>query len=126
MADGSRPELALLLEENRRQMHITINDDGRLKTGMVLTADQLDGTIAALCRIRSQMLPEIPVNYSPDLPVHEVKGTHFNFDVNVESGELVFTLRDASLGWLSQRFSARLLERMLKIAQSAVGSGTKQ
>ena len=126
MADGSRPELALLLEENRQQMHITINDNGRLKAGMVLTADQLDGTIAALCKIRSQMLPEIPANYAPDLPVHEVKGTHFNFDVDTASGELVFALRDPGLGWLSQRFGARLLERRLTIARSAGGSATKQ
>jgi hypothetical protein len=125
MADGSRPELALLLEENRQQMHITISDNGRLKAGMVLTADQLEGTIAALVRIRSQMLPEVPAKYALDLPVHEVKGTHFNFDIDPASGELVFALRDPGLGWLSQRFGARLLERMLKIARSA-GSATKQ
>lgn len=126
MADGSRPELAMLLEENRREMHITINDAGRLKAGMVLTAPQLDGVIAALCKIRGQMLPEIPVDYSPDLEVHQIKGTHFNFDVDTASGELVFALRDPARGWLSQRFGARLLERMLKIARSAAGSGTKQ
>jgi hypothetical protein len=126
MADGSRPELALLLEGNRQAMHITINDNGRLKVGMVLTADQLDGTIAALCQIRSQMLPEVPVDYSPDLEVHHIKGTHFNFDVDGTTGELVFALRDPARGWLSQRFGARLLERMLKIARAAAESATKQ
>jgi hypothetical protein len=126
MADGSRPELALLLEKNLQEMHLTINDNGRLKAGMVLTADQLDGTIAALCQIRSQMLPEIPADYSPGLEVHEIKGTHFNFDVDGATAELVFSLRDPGRGWLSQRFGARLLERMLKIASTAAGSATKQ
>ncbi len=126
MADGPRPELALILEENRQALHITISDQGRLKAGMVLSADQLDGTIAALCQLRGQMLPEVPPSYSADLEVHQIKGTHFNFDVDGATGELVFALRDPGRGWLSQRFGARLLERMLKIASAAAGSATKQ
>ena len=115
MADSVRPELALLLEENRREMHITINDNGKLRAGIVLTADQLDGTIAALCDIRSKMLPEVPLDYADGARPTTITGTHFNFEVDTPKSELVFSLRDPGRGWLSLRFSASLLERMLKI-----------
>jgi hypothetical protein len=126
MADGVGPELRLLVEDSRQEMHIQIVNNGQLKAGMVMTADQLESTIAALCQIRANMQPEVPINYADTACVQAIKGTHFNFEVDPKSKELVFALRDPSRGWLSLRFGAGLLERMLKIARAATGSATKQ
>ena len=123
---GTGPELRLLVEDNRREMHIQIVNDGQLKAAMVMTAAQLEGTIAGLAQVRAQMLPEVPADYPGGPAVQEIKGTHFNFEVDPASNELLFALRDPARGWLSLRFGARLLERMLKIARAASGSGTKQ
>ena len=126
MAGGSGPELRLLVEDHRRDMHMQIVNDGQLRAAMVMTAGQLESTIAALSQIRAQMVPEVPVDYPGAPAVQEIKGTHFNFEVDPASGDLVFALRDPGRGWLSLRFGARLLERMLKIARTAAASGTKQ
>jgi hypothetical protein len=126
MADGTGPELRLLVEDNRQEMHIQIVNAGQLKAGMVMTAGQLESTIAALCQIRAQMQPEVPGNYADAATVEAIEGTHFNFEVDQVSSELVFALRDPGRGWLSVRFGARLLERMLKITRSVAASGTRQ
>ncbi|HTJ64755.1 MAG TPA: hypothetical protein VL899_13195 [Alphaproteobacteria bacterium] len=123
---GVGPELRLLVEDHRQEMHIQIANNGQLKAAMVMTAAQLEGTIAALCQIRAQMLPEVPADYPGGSAVQEIKGTHFNFEVDPASKELIFALRDPARGWLSLRFGARLLERMLKIARAASGGATKQ
>jgi hypothetical protein len=126
MAGGAGPELRLVVEDHRQEMHIQIVNDRQLKAAMVMTAAQLESTITALCQIRAQMLPEVPSDYADAGSVQEIKGTHFNFEVDAASKELIFALRDPARGWLSLRFGARLLERMLKIARAAPGSGAKQ
>ncbi len=117
MADPSAPQLNLLLANDRQTMHLTINGDGKLLAGIVLTADQLDRTIAALTALRGNMVPEFPTKLEGVKP-RMIKGTHFDFGIDETSKELIFSLRDKDLGWLSQRFGARLLERMLGIARS--------
>jgi hypothetical protein len=54
-----------------------------------------------------------------------IKGTHYDFGMDEVSRELIFSLRDETLGWLSLRFGARLLERMLKVARAAQKSAPK-
>jgi hypothetical protein len=98
-------------------MHLTINGDGKLLAGIVLTADQLDRTIAALTALRGNMVPEFPTKLE-GTEARAIKGTHFDFGIDETSKELIFSLRDKDLGWLSQRFGVHLLERMLGIARS--------
>ncbi len=120
MADPSAPQLNLLLANDRQTMHLTINGDGKLLAGIVLTADQLDRTIVALTALRGNMVPEFPTKLE-GTEARAIKGTHFDFGIDETSKELIFSLRDRDLGWLSQRFGARLLERMLGIARSLEG-----
>jgi hypothetical protein len=125
------PQLNLILENDRKQVHLAITGDGKLHAGIVMTAEQLDHTMAGLAQIRSRMLPEVPTELAPGL-AREIKGTHYDFGIDQAAQELIFSLRDPVLGWLSLRFGAKLLERMLKIARStgkvapAVADGTKQ
>ena len=114
----SGAQLSLTLEPELRLMHLTINKDGKLMAGMVLSAEQMDNAIAGMMQVRSRMLPERPTQFSAGA-AHEIKGTHYDFGIDGNSQELVFSLRDQALGWLSLRFGARLLERMLKVARTA-------
>jgi hypothetical protein len=119
MAGDTDANLKLIMEPGNRLMHITINDGNKLKAGMVLDARQLDGTIGALIALRGQMEPSFPPSISTGTDRRTITGTHYDFAVDESSGELVFSLRDAGLGWLSLQFGARLLERMLRIARTA-------
>ena len=58
-----------------------------------------------------------PAEFSADI-AREIKGTHYDFGIS-DSGQLIFSVRDEALGWLSFRFGARLLERMLRVVNSA-------
>lgn len=115
----SEAQLALVLENDFKSMHIRLGKDRKLLAGIQLDAEQLDGTIAALIEIRSKMQPFVPTNFADAPASRQVKGTHFDFGIDEGSKELILSLRDAGLGWLSLRFTARLLERMLKVARSA-------
>ena len=132
MADHGEPQLSLLLADDKETMHLTVNGDGKLLAGIVLSADQLDQVIAGLLTMRAHMNPPFPTKLGDGGEARPIKGTHFDFGVDDASRELIFSLRDPELGWLSQRFGVRLLERMLGIAQSLEGggaaspSGTKQ
>jgi len=117
-ADKEAPQLNLILEKDRKQVHLAITGNGKLHAGIVMTADQLDHTIEGLFQIRSRMLPEVPTELAPGLS-REIKGTHYDFGLDTGTQELILSLRDPLLGWLSMRFGAKLLERMLKIARSA-------
>jgi hypothetical protein len=118
MADHPEPQLNLLLDDDKQTMHLTINGDGKLLAGIVLTAEQLDQMIAGLLSIRGDMAPEFPTTLGADDQIRGIKGTHFDFGVDEATRELVFSVRDPGLGWLSQRFGVSLLERMLKVARS--------
>jgi len=58
-----------------------------------------------------------PIDFSPDI-AREIKGTHYDFGLSDNGQQLIFSVRDEALGWLSFRFGARLLERMLKVVNS--------
>jgi hypothetical protein len=127
------PQLALMLEPDLKSMHLRIGRDGKLMAGIVLGADHLDGLIGNLTQIRERMLPTpparpvvpeppappepAPAEFSADI-AREIKGTHYDFGIS-DSGQLIFSVRDEALGWLSFRFGARLLERMLRVVNSA-------
>jgi hypothetical protein len=59
-----------------------------------------------------------PTEYSAAVS-QQIKGTHYDFDIDENTQQLVFSVRDQALGWLSFRFGIRLPERMLKVAKSA-------
>jgi hypothetical protein len=118
MADHSEPQLNLLLADDKETMHLTVNGDGKLLAGIVLSAGQLDQVIAGLLTMRAHMTPPFPAKLGDCGEARSIKGTHFDFSVGEASRELIFSLRDPELGWLSQRFGVRLLERMLSVARS--------
>jgi hypothetical protein len=130
----------MMLEPDRRSMHLRIGKDGKLMAGIVLSAEQVDGLMNGLAQVRDRMLPEppakpAPVQSTPAEPepvptefsaalAQEVKGTHYDFGIDANAHQLIFSVRDQTLGWLSFRFGARLLERMLKVARAAENSGS--
>jgi len=147
------PQLALMLEPDMKSMHLRIGQDGKLLAGIVLGVDHLDGLIQNLEQIRGRMLPAPPVaaaseepapaqqapaqpaapeaatpepaptEFSPDV-AREIKGTHYDFGLSDTGQQLIFSVRDEGLGWLSFRFGARLLERMLRVVDSAKTSAS--
>lgn len=155
MPEQSGPQLSLVLENDRKAMHVAIMRDGKVLSGVVLTAEQVDAAIVGIADVRSRMLPPppaepapvrstpvetvlpepvppepAPTEFSPGL-AHEIKGTHYDFGIDENTQQLVFSVRDQGLGWLSFHFGVRLLERMLKVARSAQqpsapGSDTEQ
>jgi hypothetical protein len=126
MTEQTGPQLVLALEDDQKHMHVRINSGDKLRAGIVFSAAELDHVIASLVQLRQQMQPAIPTQFADASALREIKGTHFDFGIDTDTGELIFSLRDAGLGWLTQRFDARLLERMLKIARSAAVTATKQ
>ena len=119
MTSQTAPQLGVAIEDDKRLMHVQILDGGKLKTGIVFNAVELDVVIARLIDVRAQMQPIVSEAVSEAPPPRNIKGTHFDFGIDGGSRELIFSLRDPGLGWLSLKFGTRLLERMLKIARSA-------
>jgi hypothetical protein len=119
MTNQTAPQFGIAIEDDKRHMHVQILDGSTLKAGIVFNAPELDTVIASLIEIRAQMQPAVPETVSEAPTPRHVKGTHFDFGIDGGSRELIFSLRDPGLGWLSLNFGARLLERMLKIARSA-------
>ena len=147
------PQLGMVVENDRKSMHLRIGQDGKLVAGIVLNAEQVEGLLAGLVQVRDRMLPAPPAKTEPvqSAPVQpapvepatpevalpaaaspepaptefsaavaqQIKGTHYDFGIDANTQQLVFSVRDQSLGWLSFRFGVRLLERMLKVARSA-------
>jgi len=132
-----------MLEPDLKSLHLRIGRDGKLMAGIVLGAEHLEGLIGNLTQIRERMLPAptakpaapepapaqsspaepapaepAPTEFSPDI-AREIKGTHYDFGLSDNGQQLIFSVRDESLGWLSFRFGVRLLERMLRVVNSA-------
>jgi hypothetical protein len=127
------PQLALMLEPDLKSMHLRIGRDGKLMAGIVFSADQLDGLISNLVQTRERMphAPPVkqalaeaapaeagPTEFSPGI-AHEIKGVRYDFAISDSGQQLIFSVRDESLGWLSFRFDAPLLERMLNVVNTA-------
>jgi hypothetical protein len=147
------PQLGMVVENDRKAMHLRIGQDGKLVAGIVLSAEQVEGLMAGLAQVRDRMLPapapkaepvqSTPVEPAPvepatleqappeavssestaiefsDAVAQQIKGTHYDFGIDANTQQLIFSVRDQTLGWLSFRFGVRLLERMLKVARSA-------
>ena len=119
MADPLAPQINLVLDPNKAALHLAISNEGQIRAAIVLNADQLEATIAGLTQLRSQMTPPYPTKLEDGTAVREIKGTKFDFGVDADTREMIFSLQDKTLGWLSFRFGAHLLERMLKVVNSA-------
>ena len=124
MTNQTAPQFGIAIEDDRHHIHVQILDGSKLKAGIVFNSAELDTVIASLIDIRAQMQPAVPEKVSEAPTPRHIKGTHFDFGIDGGSRELIFSLRDPGLGWLSLNFGARLLERMLKIARSAQGNET--
>jgi hypothetical protein len=141
-AGQTGPQLALMLEPDLKSMHLRIGRDGKLMAGIVLSADQLEGLIGNLTQIRERMRPvaaratapeatpvqpasaepepaqSAPPAFSPGI-AREIRGMQYDFGISDNGQQLIFSVRDEALGWLSFRFGTRLLERMLRVVKSA-------
>ena len=122
------PQLALVLEPDRKSVHLRIGQDGKLMAGIVLNTENLEGLMENLVQIRERMLPapsikplpastpavlpeapeSVSTEFSPGL-AREIKGTHYDFAISDNGQQLIFSVRDQGMGWLSFRFGARLL-----------------
>lgn len=121
MADQPEPRLSLILDPGKEVMHLTIHSGETMLGGIVLSAVQIEEAIAGLTRLRGQMTPPMPNSLADGTPVRALKGAAYDFGVDDKTRELIFSLQDKSLGWLSVRFGVRLLERMLGVARSFEG-----
>jgi hypothetical protein len=129
MADQPEPRLSLILDAGKEVMHLTIHSGEKMLGGIILSAVQLEEAIAGLTRLRSQMTPPLPSSLADGTPVREIKGAAYDFGVDNKTRELIFSLQDKTLGWLSFRFGSQLLERMLRVVNSAknpLSDGPKQ
>ncbi len=120
MTDQSGPRLELIPAEDGKSMRFAISNDGVLRAGITMSARQLDNLIMGMAQIRGQMEPEVPVKFPADAPTHGAQGTHYHYATDPFSGELILSLRNPGLGWLSFRLNATLLERMLDATRAAV------
>jgi hypothetical protein len=141
------PQLVLMLEPDLKGMHLRIGQNGKLIAGIVMSANHLESLIENMIQVRAKMLPPpveaapvepalveaapaqevsappvqvepAPIEFSPDA-AREIKGTHYDFGLSDNGQQLIFSVRDEDLGWLSFRFGARLLERMLRVVNAA-------
>jgi hypothetical protein len=119
MTDQSGPHLSLALGDDKKTMKVAIINDGTLRAGIVLSAEQLESLIAGLSQIRGNMDVPPAVSLKEDLPPRDAPNAQFHFATNTESGELVLSLRNPGGGWLSLRLTVRQLERMLGVARKA-------
>jgi hypothetical protein len=137
------PQLGMVVENDRKSMHLRIGQDGKLIAGIILSAEQVEALMNGLSQVRDRMLPAPPAKAEPVEPApveqatpeptpaesapiefsaavaQQIKGTHYDFGIDQNTQQLIFSIRDQTLGWLSFRFGVRLLERMLKVARSA-------
>ncbi len=118
MTDQSGPQLKLILDDDKKTMKFAISNDGVLRSGIVLSAAQLDQLIAGMAQLRAQMEPEVPIKFPEESPTHGAVGTHYHFGTDNYSGELILSLRNPGLGWMSFRLNVTLLERMLGVART--------
>src|ERR1700735_1814549 len=51
------PQLGMVVENDRKSMHLRIGQDGKLVAGIVLSAEQVEGLLAGLSQVRDRMLP---------------------------------------------------------------------
>ncbi len=119
MADQTGPQLTMTLASDHKTMNLVIADQGKVRAGIVLSAEQLDQIIAGLVRLRGEMKPEVPTEFPERAPPPLLRGTHYHFALEAQSGRLTFSLRNPGLGWLSFRFDGPILERMLGLARAA-------
>ena len=119
MTDQSAAQIGLILDPNLADMHLTIKKGEKVMAGIVLSADQLDDTIAGLIQVRNRMVPAFPSKLENGTPVRDIKGLHYDFQLDAEKQELIFSVEDKTLSWLSFRFGVRLLERMLTVVNAA-------
>ena len=122
MADELGPQIKMTAAADGKSMDLIIADKGELRAGIMLTAEQLDQIIAALIELRADLKPEVPTTFPEAKPPEPIKGAGYNFAIDAETGQLIFSVRDKGRGWLSFRFDGKLLERMLGLVRSIRGA----
>jgi hypothetical protein len=113
MADDDAPQLTLDLAKDRKSMRLALTSKGKIDAGVILNAEQYDAIIAAMMAMRANMLPEVPVDFPMDRPTHGMTGTHYHFGYDPEGKQIVLSLRNSGVGWISFRFEPDKFQDML-------------
>jgi len=93
---------------------------------VILNAEQYDAIIAAMMTIRAQMVPEVPTDFPIDSPTHGMHGTHYHFGYDPDGKQIVLSIRNSGVGWISFRFEPDKFQDMLDEARQMWGlSGQK-
>jgi len=121
MADRPAPELTLDLANDRKSMRLALNSDGKIDAGVILNAEQYDQIIAAMMAIRAQMLPEVPTRFPVASATHGMEGTHYHFGYDPHSEQVILSLRNSGLGWISFRFEPDKFQALLDEARRVWG-----
>ena len=115
------PQLGMVVDTDRKSMHLRIGQDGKLMAGIVLSADQVEGLMSGLAQVRDRMLPKpaavsatvqpapveqaeaepappepAPIEFSAAV-AQQIKGTHYDFGIDQNTQQLIFSVRDDSL-----------------------------
>ncbi len=117
VSDKSGPQLKLIVDDDKKNMKFAITNDGKLRSGILLSAAQLSHLMEGMARVRAQMEPAAPIDFPEDAPPAAIDATHYHFGIDDESGALILSMRNPGLGWISFRLTVGVLERMLRVAR---------
>jgi len=121
MADDDAPQLTLDLAKDRKSMRLALTSKGRIDAEVILNAEQYDAIIAAMMAIRAKMVPEVPTSYPIGSPTHGMTGTHYHFGYDPEGRQIVLSIRNSGVGWISFRFEPDKFQDMLDEARGMWG-----
>ena len=121
MADQDAPELTLDLAKDKKSMRLAMISKGKIDAGVIVNAKQYDAIIAAMMAIRAQMVPEVPTDFPIDSPTHGMHGTHYHFGYDPEGKQIVLSIRNSGVGWISFRFEPDKFQDMLDEARQMWG-----
>jgi hypothetical protein len=123
MADDDAPQLTLDLAKDRTSMRLALTSKGKIDAGVILNAKQYDAIIAAMMAIRAEMVPEVPKDFPVDSPTHGMHGTHYHFGYDPVGKQIILSLRNSGIGWISFRFEPDKFQDMLDEQRQMWGLG---
>jgi hypothetical protein len=110
-----KPTLNVRITPNKAIMEINIvREDGDRIAGVTLTADQLDKVMAGLAQVRSQMTPEVPLEFPVGQPTHRHESSNYFFGIDPFSGVPLLSFRSPGFGWLIFGIDEAELQRMVR------------
>ena len=119
MAKSEHPTMGATLKFHLApdRMMIVFNVQGG-GAGVALTAEQLDNVMGGLAGIRSQMTPEVPQSFDPNMPTHRHNVTRYMFGLDPFSEEFLLSFRSPGFGWLTFPIASAEIEKMYGLLQA--------